>query len=218
MSNNADIEKIVQASVSVALESELKGVEEKIQAATNLGATIGAQVGAEVGAAAAIKAMEREQENFRKKKLDRKLHNTKLLLKNYRTLQAHYENAVFDLDSAEEKSEDFSEIMNRMNGGAYDDALYIESIKQSYLRTKIIMAHVNKMLDIYEAACKKGGKPENERRWRVLCKLYLNPQAETVEEIAQSENIVERTVYKDIDVCVGDLSTLFFGIGALERL
>ena len=216
--NNADIEKMVQAAVNVALESKLNSVEEKIQAATNLGATVGAKVGAEVGAAAAIRAMEQEQENFRKKKLDRKLHNTKLLLKNYRALQAHYENAVFDVNSAEEKSEEFSDIMNRMNGSAYDDVLYIESIKQSYLRTKIIMAHVKKMLDIYEAACKKDGKPESERRWRVLCKLYLNPQAEDVEAIASSEGIVERTVYKDIDVCVGDLSTLFFGIGALERL
>lgn len=218
MSNNADIEKMVQAAVSVALESELKGIEEKIQAATNLGATIGAQVGAEVGAAAAIKAMEREQDNFRKKRLDRKLHNTKLLLKNYRTLQAHYQHAVFDVDSAEENSEDFSDIMNKMNSGLYDDELYIESIKQSCLRTKIIMAHVNGMLDIYEAACKNSGKSESIRRWRVLRKLYLSPQTMTIEEIAQSENIGERTVYKDIDVCVGDLSTLFFGIGALERL
>lgn len=216
--NNADIEKLVQAAVNTAIESKLGDLEEKIQAALNLGATVGAQVGAEVGAAAAIKAIEREQDKFRKRKLDRKLHNTKLLLKNYRTLQAHYKHAVYDVDSAEENDADFAEILARMNSGIYDDDIYIESIKQSCVRTKIIMTHVNSMLNIYEAVCNKSGKFENQRRWRVLHDLYLAPDAKTVGEIAISENIGERTVYKDIDACVNDLSTLFFGIGALENL
>lgn len=216
--NNVDIEKLVQAAVNTAVESKLGNVEEKVQAALNLGATVGAQVGAEVGAAAAIKAIEREQDKFRKRKLDRKLHNTKLLLKNYRTLQAHYKHAVYDVDSAEENDADFAEILARMNSGIYDDNMYIESIKQSCVRTKIIMTHVNSMLDIYEAACNKSGKTESARRWRVLRDLYLKPEAMTAEEIAKKENIGERTVYKDIDVCVNDLSTLFFGIGALENM
>lgn len=216
--NIADIEKLVQAAVNTAIESKLNDLEEKIQAALNLGATIGAQAGAEVGAAAAVKAIEREQYKYRKKKLDRKLHNTKLLLKNYRTLQAHYKNAVYDVDSAEENSADFAEILARMNSGIYDDDMYIESIKQSCVRTKIIMTHVNRMLDIYEASCNQSGKVESQRRWRVLSALYLSPKSKTVTEIALAENIGERTVYKDIDACVADLSTLFFGIGALENM
>lgn len=216
--NNADIQKIVDAAVQVAVENAMQGVEEKIEAALNLGTTIGAAAGAEVGAAAAVKAIEREQTNYRKQRLDRKLHNTKLLLKNYRTLEAHYQNAVFDVDSAEENSSDFSEIISRMNSSVYDDDLYIESIKQSCLRTKIIMAHVNNMLDIYKAACKGSGKPENKRHWRVLSMMYLDPDPMTVEEIAEAEGIGERTVYKDIDVCVNDLTALFFGIGGIETL
>ena len=218
MNNNADIEKLVQAAVNTAIESKLGDLEEKIQAALNLGATVGAQAGAEVGAAAAIKAIEREQDKYRKRRLDRKLHNTKLLLKNYRTLQAHYKHAVYDVDSAEETDTDFAEILARMNSGIYDDNMYIESIKQSCVRTKIIMTHVNSMLNIYEAACNKSGKFESQRRWRVLNDLYLAPNSKTVGEIAIAENIGERTVYKDIDACVSDLSTLFFGIGALENL
>lgn len=216
--NNADIQKIVDAAVQVAVENAMQGVEEKIEAALNLGTTIGAAAGAEVGAAAAVKAIEREQTNYRKQRLDRKLHNTKLLLKNYRTLEAHYQNAVFDVDSAEENSSDFSEIISRMNSSVYDDDLYIESIKQSCLRTKIIMAHVNNMLDIYKAACNGSGKPENKRHWRVLSMMYLAPDPMTVEEIAEAEGIGERTVYKDIDVCVNDLTALFFGIGGIETL
>ena len=69
---NAAIEKLVQVAVNVAVESKLDYIEEKIQAVLNLGAT----VGAEVGVADAIKAIERERDNFRKKKLDRKFRNT----------------------------------------------------------------------------------------------------------------------------------------------
>lgn len=216
--SNADIEKLVQAAVNVAVESKLNDIEEKIQAALNLGATVGASAGAEVGASAAIKVIEREQEKFRKKKLDRKLHNTKLLLKNYRMLQKHYQNAVYNVDGAKENSEDFAEILNRMNSGIYDDVIYIESIKQSYLRTKIVMAHVNNMLDIYETFCNCSKKEETARRWRVLNYLYLDPEAMTAEEIADTENIGERTVYKDIDACVNDLSILFFGVSILENM
>lgn len=215
--NNADIEKLLQAAVNIAVESAMKGVEEKIQAALNLGTTVGAAAGAEVGAAAAIRAIEREQNNCRKRSADRKLHNTKLLLKNYRTLQAHYQHAVFDVDSAGEEDEDFAEIMDRMNS-KWDDELCIESIKQSCLRTKIIMTHVNRMLDIYKAACDISEKPESQRRWRVLHKMYLKPQSVTAEEIAQAENIGERTVYKDINYCISDLSILFFGYEGLKNM
>lgn len=216
--NDTDIEKIVQAAVNVAVESKLNDIEEKIQAAINLGATVGASAGAEAGAAAAIRAIEREQNSYRKRSADRKLHNTKLLLRSYRTLQAHYQHAVFDVDSAGgEEDEDFAEIMYRMNS-KWDDDLCIESIKQSCLRTKIIMTHVNRMLDIYKAACDTSEKPENQRRWRVLYKMYLDSQPITAEEIAQAENIGERTVYKDIKSCVDDLTILFFGYDGLKNV
>lgn len=215
--NDADIEKMLQAAVNVAVESAMKGVDEKIQAALNLGATVGAAAGAEVGAAAAIRAVERELNNYRKRGIDRKLHNTKLLLRNYRTLQAHYKHAVFDVDTAEEESEDFVEIMNRFNS-KWDDNMCIESIKESCRRTKIIMTHVNRMLDIYKSACHISDKQENKRRWRVLEKLYLSQQPMSAEEIAQAESIDKRTVYKDIKSCTDDLTILFFGYEGLKNV
>lgn len=212
-----EIQMLIEAAVTAAVEASMRGIDEKIQEAINLGVTIGAAAGAEVGAAAAVKAIERERRKFKKMQYDKRLHNTKLLLRHYRTLNEHYKNAVFDFDTAEEASEDFSEIMQVINRNASDEDLYVESIKKSITRTKIIMTHVNKMLDIYKTMCRDSDRQDDKRHWRVLESFYISDTGMTAGAIAQREHIDKRTVYKDIDVCVADLTALLFGIEGIEK-
>ena len=40
----------------------------------------------------------------------------------------------------------------------------------------------------------------------------------TAEKIAKRENIDKRTVYRDVDICVADLTALLFGVGGIESL
>ena len=216
MSKN-ETEKLINAAVETAVAACLQGIDEKINAAIDLGVAIGAATGAEIGAKAAVRAVERERKNFRKKQHDMRFHNTKLLLRHYRTLNEHYKNAIFDSDTAKEESKEFSEIMELMNGTLVDEDVYIESIKQSAMRTKVIMAHVNKMLEIYENICQRSARRDDGRHWRVVKAIYLDDVATTATEVAAAENIDKRTVYKDIDVAVADLTVLFFGIGGIEK-
>lgn len=211
-------EALIETAVTAACEACMKGIDEKLQAAVNLGVTIGAATGAEVGAAAAVKAVERERAKFKKQQYDKRFHNTKLLLRHYRALNEHYRNAVFDVQTAEASDEDFADIMQIMNSTIADEDLYLESIKQSCIRTKVIMAHVNKMLDIYQIMCERSSRAEDKRHWRVLEGLYLAEDYTTADEISRRENIDKRTVYKDIDICAADLTTLFFGVGGIESL
>lgn len=209
-------EALIAAAVQAATEACMRGIDEKIQQAINLGVTIGAAAGAEIGAAAAVKAVERERRKFKSSQQDKRLHNTKLLLRNYRTLNEHYLNAVFTVQAAEEADEDFSEIMQSMSNTISDEALYVESIKQSCIRTRVIMAHVNKMLEIYKVMCERSKRPDDARHWRVLEALYIGERSTSAGNIAKAENIDKRTVYKDIDVCVADLTALLFGVGGIE--
>ncbi len=210
------LQHIIEIAIMATFDVYSKDIDKKIQEAINLGAKIGAEVGAQAGAAAAIKAAEREKKKIRAAQYDKRFHNTKLLLKHYRSLNEHYHNAVFDMKTAESASEDFSDIMQIMNK-SMDEALYIESIKQSCTRTKIIMTHVNKMLDIYKIMCERSHRPDDKRRWRVLEALYIADEGTPAVEIAANEHIDKRTVYKDIDVCIVDLTTLLFGIGGIEN-
>lgn len=222
----ADMNVLIEAAVNSAYEAGIKSMDEKVQEAVNLGVALGmriglelgAEAGAKAGAEAAAKAVEEERKKIKKQQYDRRLHNTKLLLRHYRTLNEHYKHAVFDVRKAEEESESFADIMQAMNADIADDALYIESIKQSCMRTKIIMAHVNKMLECYQIMCQRSERKDDKRHWRILYGLYIADVAMPAGELAKQENIDKRTVYRDIDICTSDLTALLFGVGGIESL
>ena len=217
MTSKDEAKALIEAAVTVAVEASMRELDEKLQAAVNLGVTIGAAAGAEVGAKAAVKAVERERRAYRKKQYDWKYQNTKLLLRNYRRLNAYYENAIFSIEDAAEADVSFEDIMRSM-GRPADEEIFVESIQKNYLATRIIMTHVNKMLDCYEIMCERSNRQDDKRHWRVLEGLYLSENYTTAEQIAKQEHIDKRTVYKDIDVCAADLTALFFGVGGIERL
>lgn len=217
MTSKEEAKALIEAAVTAAIEASMRELDEKLQAAVNLGVTIGAAAGADVGAKAAVKAVERERKAYRKKQYDWKYQNTKLLLRNYRRLNAYYENAIFSIKDAEEADESFEDIMRNM-GRPADEEIFVESIQKNYLATRIIMTHVNKMLDCYEIMCERSNRQDDKRHWRVLEGLYLSENYTTAEQIAKQEHIDKRTVYKDIDVCAADLTALFFGVGGIERL
>ena len=217
MTSKEEAKALIEAAVTAAIEASMRELDEKLQAAVNLGVTIGAAAGADVGAKAAVKAVERERKAYRKKQYDWKYQNTKLLLRNYRRLNAYYENAIFSIEDAEEADESFEDIMRNM-GRPADEEIFVESIQKNYLATRIIMTHVNKMLDCYEIMCERSNRQDDKRHWRVLEGLYLSENYTTAEQIAKQEHIDKRTVYKDIDVCAADLTALFFGVGGSERL
>lgn len=217
MTSKDEAKALIEAAVTAAVEASMRELDEKLQAAVNLGVTIGAAAGADVGAKAAVKAVERERKAYRKKQYDWKYQNTKLLLRNYRRLNAYYQNAIFSIEDAEEADESFEDIMRSM-GRPADEEIFVESIQKNYLATRIIMTHVNKMLDCYEIMCERSNRQDDKRHWRVLEGLYLSENYTTAEQIAKQEHIDKRTVYKDIDVCAADLTALFFGVGGIERL
>lgn len=217
MTSKEEAKALIEAAVTAAIEASMRELDEKLQAAVNLGVTIGAAAGADLGAKAAVKAVERERKAYRKKQYDWKYQNTKLLLRNYRRLNAYYQNAIFSIEDAEEADESFEDIMRSM-GRPADEEIFVESIQKNYLATRIIMTHVNKMLDCYEIMCERSNRQDDKRHWRVLEGLYLSENYTTAEQIAKQEHIDKRTVYKDIDVCAADLTALFFGVGGIERL
>ena len=211
------VEEIVQEAVAKATEGIMADVDLKVQRAFEIGAEIGAAKGAEIGAQAAIHAIETENRRFAKVKHDRRLRNTKLLLQHYRSLNSHYENAVWE-DDESTTAESFAEIMELMDSRSYNDKVIVESIRQSTRKTCIIMRHVNAMLEQYEAMCHSSNRQDDERHWRVIKAMYLDRRRTTAVDVAEAENIDKRTVYKDIDAAVEDLTALLFGVEGIDKL
>ena len=138
-------------------------IDTMLKTAIDIAAKIGAETGAKIGAEETAKAVEAERKKVKKQEYDSRFHNTKLLLRHYRSLNEHYKHAIYDTTSAVDESESFTEIMRLMRRNVSDENIYIESIKKSQLRTKVIMTHVNKMLDIYRIMCEKSADEQNKR-------------------------------------------------------
>jgi len=172
------------------------------------------RIAAEAGAKAAMETIERERRALRDSMSDQRLHNTKLLLRNYRMFCAHVDNAVYEADESESPEEILADLMMR---GA-DQQIFVESIKRSVARTRTIVRHMSTMIDLYKVYCFHSNSPEDLRRWRVIHNLYVSEDGETsIPALAEVEGVVTRTIYKDIDIACERIAALMFGIDGIRK-
>lgn len=171
------------------------------------------QRGVETGTKAAMDYLTEEKKAQQKGRYDRRLRNTRLLLKNYRTFKQHAQGAVFNAKQATENAIDILESLDEFT---FDDSLYIESIKRSQQRTIIIMRHVDEMLKYYRIACEQSGREDEMRCYRIIMATYIDEERKTAEEIAEAEHIERRTVYKNISSAIKPLSGLIFGVDSIK--
>jgi len=169
----------------------------------------------EHAAKVAVDTYNQQKDIEEKEKFDRRLSNTRLLLEHYRDFSDYGDKAIYRI--YEKLDEDVMDIVEMMEGRRYDKDTRIESIEKGVMRTKIIMNHVNTMLKVYKQGCDKSPNPEDRRRYRVIEGLYLKKAPESVQEIAEKEQIAERTVYKDITTACRRLTALIFGVDGFRR-
>ncbi len=179
--------------------------------------TIAIQQGIAAGVKAADERMEENRRRERKGRYDRRLHNTRLLLKSYRALKHHANGAVSTGAQANGIRENAVDILDSLDDERIDDTLYIESIRRSKQRTQIILDHIDQMLRYWRIDCDQSGKDESMRRYRIIWDIYISDNPATADEMAARENIERRTVYKDIKAAMRPLSALIFGIDGIRQ-
>lgn len=185
-------------SLVVLTDEELKGIYERA---------------ASIGAQEALKRFEQERKREFGQRANRRLHNTKLLLRNYRMLKKHAENSVFSRAQMNESAFDILESM--MQG--YNNDVIINSIKDSAARTAVMVSHVETMIGLYEAFCEKSPNREIERRrYDVVWDMYMAEETMSVKEIAEKQNMSKENVYADLRVAIERLTALLFGVDGLK--
>lgn len=157
----------------------------------------------------AIEKYEKVIEKHRKEAKDRRLHNTKLLLERYRAFVIHSESAVYDASQIDDDM-DLDSLLDLMDCG---HKVVAESVQDSVARTRILVHHVNWMLDYFKYRCEHSSKPEDARRYRVIHQSYLveEDQQKTFQEIADEECVDVSTIYKDLRIAIQQLNALIFG-------
>lgn len=167
---------------------------------------------AKIGAATALEKLGEERAKHKKELNRKKLHNTELLMKNYRVLKAHTDHSLFDATHLQESAADI--LINMMS--LKDDGMVVESIKRSAERTAIMMAHIDAMLELFKRWCDGSGDELQLRKYDVLYQLYIAEKYMTVKQLAEHHNISKESVYADKNSALKQLSALLFGIDALK--
>ena len=167
---------------------------------------------AEAGAKVGIEKYNNELKTAQKKRADKRLHNTKLLLRNYRALKLNSENSIFSRMQMEESAADILESMM----GIYNDQIIVESIKNSATRTAIILTHVETMIGAYQVLCEKSDNEIDNRRYDIIYQLYISDDKLTRKELAEKWSIDKSTTYNDEKIAIERLSALIFGIDGLN--
>lgn len=193
-----DTQKKDEKALVVLTQGQLKDIYEKAAA---------------IGANEALKTFKQEQKKEYSRRADRRLRNTKLLLRNYHMLKEHAENSVFGRTQMEESALDILESMMSM----YDNEVIIESIKRSATRTAVIVSHIETMFGLYAAYCDKSQNRDIEmRRYEILWDMYMAEDTLSVKEVAKKQHVSKDTVYADIRMAIEKLTALIFGVDGLN--
>ena len=168
---------------------------------------------ASIGAKEALKVFEQERKKEYGKRADKRLRNTKLLLRNYHMLKQHAENSVFGRTQMNESALDILESMLSL----YNDEVIIQSIKNSATRTAIIVAHIETMFGLYRSYCENSLNKEIDlRRYEVIWDMYMAEDVMTAKEIAKKQNMSKENVYADVKIAIERLTALIFGVDGMK--
>lgn len=162
------------------------------------------------------KELERQQEQdgkARRERHHRVVNSAKMLLKNYRRFKKMTVSSVYGKDTS--TNETLVELLELMQGIYRSGELEVVSIKDRVARTELMIEHIDAMLAVYKKDCNRS--PEGQRRYRVIYWMYLSEdESKTAEDIAEMENVVVRTVFRDIKTAYEELAVLFFGIDGVR--
>lgn len=168
---------------------------------------------AEVGSKTAVNKLKEEEKINSKRRHDRRLHNTDILLRNYRMFKLSVEEAVYSTKQLEE--ENAQGILQLMSDRS-DPEITIDAIRESKIKTATIVAHIDKMLHIYRIFCDESQDDLDRRRYETLVDKYITNPALTVQEIADKQSTSKELVYKDLKIAKERMAALIFGIDGMN--
>lgn len=171
------------------------------------------RIASETAVSAYKKELEHQKDVAHRERHRKVINNAKTLLKNYRRFKKMTVSSVYGKDTS--TNETLVELLELMQGIYRSGELEVVSIKDRVARTELMIEHIDAMLEVYKKDCNRS--PESKRRYRVIYWMYLSEdESKTAEDIAEMENVVVRTVFRDINTAYEELAVLFFGIDGVK--
>lgn len=143
-----------------------------------------------------------------------KVKNTKRILSSYRRAKAKLQEEVeFSEDEKMDLRWRFVEdLMGSARSIVNRSEMTIISDEKRRKEDAYLIRCIERAVEMYEKECQEIGSEEVKRRFRELRMMYLEEKIYTVQQIAEAENISEKTVYKDIGIACRVLAVYLLGI------
>lgn len=167
-----------------------------------------AKISAETAVQTALDYLEKTKIQEHENKRDRRLRNTKLLLRNYRSFKLHCIDIQVELDDRA------MEVMDELEQNDFA----VDAIRRSKERTVAMVRFIDQMLHVYKVICEQSDKTEDQRKYETICEMYINKEKKTAEQIAECQKTNVRTVYRDVNEAVKTLSILVFGVDGIRLI
>ena len=164
---------------------------------------------------AGAEAYKKEQSQSTRRKVDRMLYKTKVLLEKYTWLKAYAKNSVYTLEQAEKVNDGMADIEVLTKFGIFDDDKTLHNLKRGVITVNMLMTHVDNMLEVYRENCESSASKTKQRQYRVVCNMYLAEEKKTTKEIAEMECEEVRTIQNDAKAAREDLTALIFGLDGI---
>lgn len=168
---------------------------------------------------AGAEVYKKEQSQSTRRKVDRMLYKTKVLLEKYTWLKAYAKNSVYTLEQAEKVNDGMADIEVLTKFGIFDNDKTLHNLKRGVITVNMLMTHVDNMLEVYRENCESSASKTKQRQYRVVYNMYLAEEKKTTKEIAEMECEEVRTIQNDAKAAREDLTALIFGLdGILVRI
>jgi len=161
----------------------------------------------QVAARTALEHLEKQKMEQEKKKYDHRLRNIKLLLRNYRSFKKHCEDVQLDVVELRRKL-DIDELDT--------DEFKIRSIMRSKERTLAMVNYIDQTLRVYKAMTDASNDEQEIIRYTIVNDLFISENKKTIKGVTECQNIIERTVYREVDRACKTLAVLMFGIDGIR--
>ena len=158
----------------------------------------------------------KEQERAESRKRRSLLYNTKKLLENYTKLKDYVENAVCTVEEAAKVDDSFINTEVLIGFRIMDSDRKLNSQIRGINAVKLMLAHIDRMLEVYRADCQTSSSEVKRRRWDIVRMLYLDrEEKKTTKQIAEYYNMELSGIQKEAKAARSDLTILFFGLDAM---
>lgn len=158
----------------------------------------------------------KEQDRADSRKRRSLLYNTKKLLENYTKLKDYIENAVSTFEEAAEVDETIVNTEVLIGFRLMDSDRKLDRQIRGINAVKMMLAHIDRMLEVYRTDCQTSSSEVKRRRWDIVQMMYLDRvEKKTTKQIAEYYNMELSGIQKEAKAARSDLTILFFGLDAM---